>query len=124
MNRFLIPFSLLLVVAFACNAQNRPSGPAQPAPQPRIEVDDSRATPSYANFIRVTGTPEELIVDFGMNPEPVGEPTKPIVVNQRVIMSFYTAKRLLAAMSMSVQRHEQVFGVLETDIEKRIKNRE
>jgi hypothetical protein len=38
-------------------------------------------------------------------------------------MNFYTAKRMLAALSMSVQRHEQVFGVLETDIQKRIQNR-
>ena len=33
----------------------------------------------------------------------------------------YPAKRLLAALSMSVQRHEAVFGVLETDINKRLR---
>ncbi|MFM8406684.1 MAG: DUF3467 domain-containing protein, partial [Pirellulaceae bacterium] len=45
----------------------------------------------------------------------------PIVVKQRIIMNFYTAKRLLAALQMSVQRHEAVFGVLETDINKRLR---
>ena len=32
----------------------------------------------------------------------------------------FTAKRLLAALQMSVQRHEAAFGVLETDIQKRV----
>ena len=36
-------------------------------------------------------------------------------------MNYYTAKRLLHALSLSVQRHEAVFGVLETDIQKRVK---
>ena len=76
----------------------------------QVQVEDDQATASYANFCRVTGSPEELIVDFGLNPQPVGVPKDPIQVNQRVIMNFFTAKRLLAALSMSVQRHEQVFG--------------
>lgn len=97
---------------------------AQRAPQQQqvqVQVDDSHAVASYANFCRVTGSPEELIVDFGLNPQPVGIPKDPIHVTQRVVMNFYTAKRLLAALQMSVQRHEAVFGVLETDIQKRLR---
>ncbi len=90
-------------------------------PKPQITLDDSRATRTYANFSRVTGTPEELIIDFGLNPEPIGTPTAPIVIDQRVIVNFYTAKRLAAALQMSIERHEQVFGLIETDIQKRIK---
>jgi len=86
-----------------------------------VEVDDSHVTASYANFCRVTGSPEELIIDFGLNPQPVGMPKNPIQVSQRVIVNYYTAKRLLHALSLSVQRHEAVFGVLETDIQKRVK---
>jgi hypothetical protein len=95
-----------------------------PAPQQQmvqVEVDDSHVTASYANFCRVTGSPEELIIDFGLNPQPVGVPKNPITVTQRVIVNYYTAKRLLHALSLSVQRHEAVFGVLETDIQKRVK---
>ena len=88
----------------------------------QIEVDDSHIVASYANFCRVTGSPEELIIDFGLNPQPMGVPTKPIPVVQRIIVNYFTAKRLLAALSMSVQRHESVFGVLETDVQKRLKN--
>lgn len=98
------------------------AAPQQQAQAPmQVQVNDDAASASYANFCRVTGSPEELIVDFGLNPQPVGVPKDPIHVNQRVIMNFFTAKRLLAALQMSVQRHEAVFGVLETDIQKRLK---
>ena len=88
---------------------------------PQVQVNDSNAIACYANFCRVTGSPEELIVDFGLNPQPVGVPKDPIEVKQRIIVNFFTAKRLLAALQMSVQRHEAVFGVLETDIQKRLR---
>lgn len=87
----------------------------------QVQVNDDAAIACYANFCRVTGSPEELIVDFGLNPQPVGIPKDPIHVKQRIIMNFFTAKRLLAALQMSVQRHEAVFGVLETDIQKRLR---
>ena len=97
------------------------NAPAQQQQQFQVHVDDSSCAALYANFCRVTGSPEELIVDFGLNPQPVGVPTSPIKVSQRVIVNFFTAKRLLNALALSVQRHEQVFGVLETDIQKRLK---
>jgi hypothetical protein len=87
----------------------------------QVQVKDDDAIACYANFCRVTGSPEELIVDFGLNPQPVGVPKDPIHVKQRIIMNFFTAKRLLAALQMSIQRHEAVFGVLETDIQKRLR---
>lgn len=92
------------------------------AQQPvQVQVEDDHAIATYANFCRVTGSPEELIVDFGLNPQPIGVPKDPIQVKQRIIVNFYTAKRLLAALQMSVARHESVFGVLETDINKRVR---
>jgi len=35
-------------------------------------------------------------------------------------MNYYTAKRLLGALTMAVQRHEHAFGILETNIQKRV----
>ena len=61
-------------------------------------------------FCRVTGTPEELIVDFGLNKQVGGNTAETIQLNQRIIVNFYTAKRLAAALVMAVQRHEQAFG--------------
>jgi hypothetical protein len=107
------------------NLENPAAEETQAQPQAQqmmqVEVDDTHITASYANFCRVTGSPEELIIDFGLNPQPVGVPKNPIAVTQRVIVNYFTAKRLLHALSLSVQRHEAVFGVLETDIQKRVK---
>jgi hypothetical protein len=86
----------------------------------RVEVTDKHAISLYANFCRVTGTPEELILDFGLNAQPFGVPTEPVDVKQRIVVNYYTAKRMLQALHMSVQRHEQAFGVLETDVQKRV----
>ena len=86
----------------------------------RVEVDDKSANCAYANFCRVTGTPEELIIDFGLNAQPFGVPTEPVKVSERIVMNYYTAKRMLHALHLSVQRHEQAFGVLETDVQKRV----
>jgi len=101
---------------------------AQPTPEQaqraqRVEVVDKNAVCLYANFCRVTGTPEELILDFGLNAQPFGVPTEPVEVKQRIVTNYYTAKRMLQALHMSVQRHEQAFGVLETDVQKRVVGR-
>ena len=93
---------------------------AAPPQRVAVQVDDSESSCSYANLCRVTGSPEELIIDFALNPQPMGVPSEAIDIDQRVVMNYYTAKRLLAALQMSVQRHEAVFGVLETDINKRV----
>jgi hypothetical protein len=103
-------------------AQEQPTQQQQQQRQmQQLQVNDANAIACYANFCRVTGSPEELIIDFGLNPQPVGVPKDPIEVKQRIIVNFFTAKRLLAALQLSVQRHEQVFGVLETDIQKRLR---
>ena len=94
--------------------------PQQQVQRQQVQVDDTKAVTCYANFCRVTGTPEELIVDFGLNTQPVGVPSEKIAITERIVLNYFTAKRLLAALQMSVQRHEAAFGVLETDIQKRV----
>ena len=88
--------------------------------RPQLRVDDAHVQGSYANFCRVTGTPEELILDFGLNSQPFGQHREPVPLNQRVVMNFFTAKRMLAALQVTIQRHETAFGLLETDIQKRV----
>ena len=96
------------------------AAPPQAQQMQRVEVTDKHAISLYANFCRVTGTPEELILDFGLNAQPFGVPTEPVDVKQRIVVNYFTAKRMLQALHMSVQRHEQAFGVLETDVQKRV----
>jgi len=93
---------------------------AQTAVRPQLKIDDANVVASYANFCRVTGTPEELIVDFGLNPQPMGVPAEPIPVSQRIVVNFFTAKRLYHALGMTLQRHEATFGALEVDVNKRV----
>ncbi len=95
-----------------------------PANQPTQEVivNDADAVAGYANFCRVSSTPEELILDLGLNPTPYATGKVDVHVNQRIILNHYTAKRMWSALSMALQRHEQAFGVLETDVRKRVKS--
>ncbi len=106
--------------------ETTPETPAAPAEQQaraqmQVQVNDDHALACYANFCRVTGTPEEVILDFGLNTQPFGVPTEPITITQRITTNFFTAKRMLAALQMTVQRHEAAFGVLETDVQKRVR---
>lgn len=104
------------------SAEGSQGAAAQQQVRPQVEIDDSHTIANYANFCRVTGTPEELIIDFGLNPQPFGIPNKPIPVTQRLITNFYTAKRMLHALNMTIQRHEATFGVLEIDVQKRVRS--
>ena len=89
---------------------------------PGITVTDDNVTACYANFCRVASTPEELVLDLGLNPHPYSSGPTTIAVSQRIVLNHYTAKRLLAALSEALRRHEQAFGVLETDVRKRVKS--
>jgi hypothetical protein len=87
--------------------------------QTEVFVDDSGTLPSYSNFCRVTATPEEVILDFGLNPQPFATGRQDVKANQRIVMNFYTAKRLLTALGMTIQRHEGTFGSIELDVRRR-----
>jgi len=107
-------------------AQDRPRQPS-PAPDrmpqaaPPVEVDDTGATVCYANFCRVTATPEELTIDLGFHHEAFRGQSQRVAIGQRVVVNYYTAKRMLQALSLAVARHEAAFGVLQTDARKRMK---
>ncbi|NDC63598.1 MAG: DUF3467 domain-containing protein [Planctomycetia bacterium] len=98
----------------------------RPAAEPpmQVPVDESHIVATYANFCRVTGTPEELIVDFGLNKQVTGTTPETIQLTQRIIVNFFTAKRLAYALQMAVARHEQAFGVLETDVQRRVQHQQ
>ena len=105
----------------------RPNEPAHKSPAPpitqaaQVEVDDSKSTAQYANFCRFSGTPEELLMDFGLNSHPTGTTTQKVMVTQRIVTGWYTAKRLVHVLQQTVERHEAAFGVLETDAQKRVR---
>src|SRR5579885_3054683 len=88
-------------------------GAQQQQVQTEVVLNDKTANVAYANFARVTATPEEVIIDLALNPNPFQVGKQEVNVSQRLIMNFYTAKRLLSALGMTLQRHEGTFGVIE-----------
>ena len=93
--------------------------PAQAHSRRKFMSTTPGTLPSYSNFCRVTATPEEVILDFGLNPQPFATGRQDVKANQRIVMNFYTAKRLLTALGMTIQRHEGTFGSIELDVRRR-----
>ncbi len=93
--------------------------PEQGQQHAEISLNEKGANTAYSNFARVTATPEEVIVDFALNPNPFMAGKQEVQVTQRLIMNFYTAKRLCSALVMTLQRHEATFGQIELDVRRR-----
>lgn len=99
--------------------------------QIRLRVNESELKTSYANAFRTNTTAEEVIVDFGMNivlPAPQqqqteGGPSGEILfkVNDRVVMNYYTTKRLALVLGQVVRRYEERFGELKLNAAERAK---
>ena len=93
---------------------------ATATPQAQQVIEPDGLEPLYANFVRVAGLPEEMVLDFGLNPQPFGSAPAPVKVSQRLIVNYFTAKRLWMALGAFLQRHEQSFGPIEIDVAKRV----
>jgi Protein of unknown function (DUF3467) len=91
--------------------------PAEAGPR---TLDRSVQAIVYANWYSVRGTPEELLLDLGLNPQMGEEPTEPVKLTHRLVMSFLTAKRLDQALHSSLSRYEEEFGKVEVDVHKRV----
>jgi len=98
-------------------------GGEEPAPgtvQSEIILRDQDAYSAYSNFARVTATPEEVIIDFALNPNPFVQGKHEVKITQRLIMNFFTAKRLCRALVATLQRIEASFGPIELDVQRRV----
>ncbi len=96
-----------------------PQGGSQRA-EVRIQLNDTQATRGYANFCHVTATAEEVVLYFGFNTQPVGGTASlSVPIHHREVLNYYAAKRLLAALHVTIQRYEATFGALELDPRKR-----
>ncbi len=102
-------------------AGERPAGDdlAHPTVQADVVLDDSHANTAYANFARVSTTSEEVIIDFALNPNPFRQGRQEIKVAQRLVLNFYTAKRLAGVLAVALRGIEQTFGPIELDVRRR-----
>ena len=103
--------------------------------QVRLRIDERNMRSGYANAFRTNGTAEEVMLDFGLNlispatqqqaaeePEQKQQPEIIFQISERVILNYYSAKRLAITLSQLIRRHEDQFGQLELDVAKRRKN--
>lgn len=105
---------------------DQPTGavvPVPPQPQPmRLEISTQGMNTTYTNFFVVGGNFEELLLDFGFRSGMVvGNTPEAVKLSQRIVMNFPAAKRLLGALQAAVARHEQAFGPIEVDPQKRVR---
>ncbi len=92
--------------------------------QIKVAVDERNMQTAYANGVRTNGAAEEVILDFGLNiVNPAGsqenQPQIIFRINDRIIMNYYSAKRLAITLGRLIRRHEEQFGELELDVAKR-----
>jgi hypothetical protein len=106
---------------------------ATPAPAPaagqqgqpqqiQVAINDAEMASVYVNFFRVTGNPDEVLLDLGMYSQVMGPSgPEPIELTHRLVMNFVTAKKLAEVLRVVVARHEQAFGVVEVDPNRRLR---
>ena len=110
-------------------AQDAPeAAPEAPEQQQtiRVRMDQRDVKTSYANAFNTHGLINEVILDFGLNmpvpPQPDQQPEIILQITDRIILNYYSAKRLALTLGQLVRRHEERFGELELDDNKRVKS--
>ena len=84
----------------------------------RLRVDQRDMNITYANSFRPIPSTEEFTLDFGINQTfPVqdnSEANAEIVfgVDSRIVMNYYTAKRLALSLNETIAKYEEQFGEL------------
>jgi len=110
--------------------QEVPEG--QSGRQVRLRIDERKLETNYANGFRTQPTAEEVVLDFGLNlaapPQQQSEGGQAsgvsgemvFQINDRVVMNYYTAKRLAISLSQVVRRHEERFGEVKLNVADRV----
>jgi hypothetical protein len=88
----------------------------------QIPVDATNRETAYINFVQAHLNEDEVYLDLGtFSRVSAGGGLEPIILTHRVIMNFITAKRLAELLRTAVARHEQMFGVVELDPQRRLR---
>ena len=99
--------------------------PAQQPMQIQIPIDVSKMQSVYCNFFRLSlsSSTEEVLMDIGLHSGimPAPNAVEPIHLSHRIVLNPYVAKRLMESLRQIVARHEQAFGALELDPQRRLR---
>ncbi len=87
--------------------------------QVRIKWDDTNMRSAYSNVCNVTGTREEIVFLFGMNQSWYpGQKEMTVQLTDRIVMSPFAAKRLVAILSNVVSDYESRYGALDAETQR------
>jgi hypothetical protein len=111
------------------DAPAAPAPGAMPTPQQpmqiQIPIDISKMQSVYCNFFRLSlsSSTEEVLMDIGLHTGIMPSPNavEPIHLTHRIVLNPYVAKRLMDSLRQIVARHEQAFGVMELDPQRRLR---
>lgn len=95
------------------NGKSRSTPPAAATP------DDGRAGRAAGDLRKLLSRgPYAGRTRHRFRPESAANGTNPVPVkvSQRLVVNLYTAKRMWAAIGVALQRHEQAFGPIQTDV--------
>jgi len=86
--------------------------PAAPA-APRVHWNTAELKSSYCNVCNASSTREEVVLNFGVNSTwDQGLPEMDILLQHRVILSPFAAKRLSEVLGNLVREYESRYGSL------------
>jgi len=87
----------------------------------KIAVDDANARICYSSNCMISATSEEVILDFAHGMKRAADNGDPdlLMVDTKVFMSLWAAKRLALQLGQVIQNYEGAYGPLETDPRKR-----
>ncbi len=90
----------------------------------RVRIEERNLQTNYVSGFRPTITAEEVILDFGLNLiRPGGRKEEPCEMifqtSSRLIMSYFSAKRLAVTLAQIIRQYEQQFGPVELNAAKR-----
>jgi hypothetical protein len=100
-----------------------PGQAGQPQQQIQIQLDATNRETVYVNFTKAHLTNDEVYLDVGNFSQMMtgAGAVEPVALTHRLIMNFYTAKRLSELLRAAVASHEQMFGAVELDPQRRLR---
>ena len=86
---------------------------------PKVKWDDANMKSSYANVCNVASTREEVVLLFGMHQAwQSGQKEVTVQLSDRIVLSPFAAKRMLALLANVVKEYENRFGALSVELPK------
>lgn len=117
--RTVLLWSIVLVAGLSVGA-----GLFQGSARKEFPVDMSGVATTYVNFCRVSYMPEEVILDLGLNSTMEPNPQAPVKITHRLVLNYYTLKRMTRLFTTTIEQFESTYGPIEVDANKRVKRRE